>query len=102
MKDFIKENKKATVLFIVLWIILLTVLGLLMNKCSQGRDVYNVENYGAIGDGKSDSTSSIQKAINDCCNNGGGQVYFPAGKTFITGPVELKSNCDIHLSNNSV
>lgn len=95
-------NKKSIIAIIIAGIVLFMIICFLMNKCSQGRDFYNVENYGAIGDGKTDSTASIQQAINECSNNGGGQVYFPPSKTFITGPVELKSNCDIHLSANSV
>ena len=52
---------------------------------------YNVKNYGAKGDGKTDATQSIQKAIDDCAKNGGGRVYVLAG-TYIGGPLHLKSN----------
>lgn len=71
---------------------------LLLAACSNSKDgVYNVLDYGAKGDGTTDDAVAIQKAIDDCNANGGGQVLFPTGYTFLSGPVELKSNVDIHL-----
>lgn len=58
--------------------------------------------YGAIGDGVTDDAVAIQKAIDSCNAQGGGQVLFPTGYTFLSGPVELKSNVDIHLEVQSV
>lgn len=57
---------------------------------------YNVVDYGAISDGKTVSTHSINKAIEDCHKNGGGDVYFPSGK-FVTGTVFLKDNVHLYL-----
>lgn len=102
MKKIDVNNKKNIVLFVIGGVIFAFLLSLMLSTCSHSGDVYNVETYGAVGDGKTDCTTSVQKAIDDCNANGGGQVYFPPSKTFITGPVELKSNCDIHLSTNSV
>ena len=70
-----------------------------MTACSGGKDstVFNVLDYGAKGDGKTDDAVAIQKAIDECNSKGGGQVLFPTGYTFLSGPVELKSNVDIHL-----
>jgi polygalacturonase len=39
--------------------------------------IFNVTNYGAVGDGIKDNSIAIQNAINDCSNSGGGIVYFP-------------------------
>lgn len=64
--------------------------------------IYNVIDFGAKGDGKTDDASAIQKAIDRCSEAGGGQVLLPIGKTFLTGPIELKSNVDLHISVNSV
>lgn len=78
---------------------------LLMSGCcgsSQNESVYNVMSYGAVGDGVTDDAVAVQKAIDACSSAGGGQVVFPAGKTFMTGPVELKSNVDYHLEINSM
>lgn len=59
--------------------------------------VFNVLDYGAVGDSITDDAVAIQKAIDECNAKGGGQVLFPTGYTFMSGPVELKSNIDIHL-----
>lgn len=69
--------------------------------CQQKSDTYNVLNFGAKGDGVTDDAAAIQKAIDECSNNGGGQVVFPAGHTFLAGPIELKSNVDYHLEANA-
>ena len=62
---------------------------------------FNIKDYGAINDGKTNNTVAIQKAIDACFNNGGGSVYVPAG-VFVTGTVNLKSNIDLHLGNGAV
>ena len=61
---------------------------------------FNVQNYGAIGDGETVSTEAIQKAIDDCAKTGG-TVYFPAG-TFLSGSIFLKSNVALHLDHGAV
>lgn len=38
---------------------------------------YNVEDYGAIPDGITDSSQAINDAIADCVANGGGTIFFP-------------------------
>lgn len=56
----------------------------------------NIIDYGAIADGKTLNTASIQAAIDECFKNGGGQVIVPAG-VFKTGTVFLKDNVELHL-----
>lgn len=64
--------------------------------------VFNVLDYGAKGDGISDDTAAIQRAVDACVSNGGGQVVLPGGKTFFTGAVTLGSNVDFHLARGAV
>ena len=56
---------------------------------------FNIKDYGAIGDGKAMNTEAIAKAIAACANAGGGRVVIPAG-IWLTGPIQLKSNIDLH------
>ncbi|HEY0303981.1 MAG TPA: glycoside hydrolase family 28 protein [Longimicrobiales bacterium] len=57
---------------------------------------FNVTQYGAMGDGKADCSSAFKQAIDACTQSGGGRVLVPEGR-FLTGPVTLKSNVDLHV-----
>ena len=59
--------------------------------------VYNVMDFGALGDGRSDDAVAIQQAIDKCSAEGGGRVLMPRNHVFLSGPVELKSNVELHL-----
>ena len=41
-------------------------------------------------------TGALQKAIDKCSEKGGGRVIIPTG-TWLTGPIVLKSNVDLHF-----
>jgi polygalacturonase len=56
-----------------------------------------ITDYGAVGDGTTDCTTAISKAINACAEAGGGRVVIPAGE-FLTGAIHLKSNVNLHLA----
>lgn len=57
---------------------------------------FNIEDYGAKSGGEYDNTRAFEKAINECVSQGGGRVIVPQGK-FLTGPIHLKSNVNLHL-----
>lgn len=57
---------------------------------SEPSKILNVLDYGAKGDDTVLDTYAIQKAINDCPENG--MVYLPAGYVFRSGALFLKSN----------
>lgn len=61
----------------------------------------NILDQGAKGDGKTDNTQIIQKAIDDASASGNGKVIVPEG-TFLTGVIEIKSNVEINLAENAV
>ncbi len=64
-------------------------------------NIYNVTNYGAIGDGAKDNTTNIQSAINAANAAGGGIVEIPAG-TFLSGPITLLSSINLQVDTNAM
>lgn len=62
---------------------------------------YNIMDFGAIADGRTLSTSAIQKAIDTCAGKGGGRVTVPAG-TYYTGVIFMQSHVELHLEQNAV
>src|SRR5205085_5763996 len=60
----------------------------------KSKRTFSVNSYGARGDGLSNSTASIQKAIDECARAGGGVVIFMPGQ-YVTGALFLKSNVSL-------
>ena len=58
---------------------------------------YNILDFGAKSDIEFNNKKAIQEAIDTCSNNGGGIVIIPNG-FYLTGPIELKSNVNLHLA----
>lgn len=61
---------------------------------------FYVIDYGAIGDGITLNTVSIQSAIDTCAKSGGGKVIFTSGK-YLSGTILLKSNVELHFEQNA-
>ena len=70
-------------------------------KTSFKADTFNIVKYGAKNDGFTLSTKAINDAIIACNKKGGGVVLVPKGM-WITGPIELKSNVNLHLQHNAI
>jgi polygalacturonase len=68
-----------------------------INKPVFKKDTINILKYGAKADGITLNTSSINKAIAACSGNGGGVVLIPQG-LWLTGPLMMKSNVNLHVS----
>ncbi len=63
--------------------------------------IYNVFDYGAKGDGLTNDAEAIQKAIDECSENGG-QVLLPGGHVFRSGSLVLRSNVELHVANGAI
>jgi polygalacturonase len=61
----------------------------------------NICDFGAIGDGTTNNTQAFAKAIAKCAKDNGGRIIVPAGK-YLTRPIHLKSNIDLHLEEGAV
>jgi polygalacturonase len=66
-----------------------------------GRNVFDVRQFGASGDGKTISTSAIQKALDECGRSGGGSVLFPRG-TYLSKPLTLRTKTTVLLEKGAV
>ena len=64
-------------------------------------NVVNIIDYGAVGDGFTDNTEAINRAITELSQQGGGRVVIPAGVWF-TGAIEIKSNIELHAERNAL
>ncbi|MAL18760.1 MAG: glycoside hydrolase [Balneola sp.] len=65
--------------------------------------VFDIRDYGAqTMDESSDfkNTDAIHRAVEAAAEAGGGQILIPKGK-WLTGPIHLKSNMDLHLAEGS-
>jgi polygalacturonase len=58
--------------------------------------VYNIRDFGAVGDGATMDTQAIQKAIDTCSGAGGGTVLLPAG-SYLSGTIYLKNQVTLHI-----
>ena len=64
--------------------------------------IFSISDYGALGDGKTNDATAIQKAIDQCTSLGGGRVLIPAGKIFVSGRIRMKSNVELHLEHGAI
>ncbi|MES2893349.1 MAG: glycoside hydrolase family 28 protein [Bacteroidota bacterium] len=65
------------------------------------KDTFNIKTFGAKADGNTINTNSINKAIEACSKKGGGVVLIPEG-LWLSGPVVLKSNVNLHLKSAAI
>ncbi len=59
--------------------------------------IYDIKNFGAVGNGATLNTCAIQAAIDECFKNGGGRVLV-CGGIYLTGTIILKQNVELHIA----
>ena len=65
--------------------------------------VYNVQEYGAVGDGTTNDTLAFQAAVDDAAAAGGGTVLVPAtGSDYMVNQIRLKSKVRLQGIRNAV
>jgi len=84
------------------WAALIVALTPLWAVAADTPAIFNVLDYGALGNGTNDDTTGVQSAVDACARSGGGQVLLPSGRTFLTGAVTLRSGVDFRVDNGSV
>ncbi|WP_431293598.1 glycoside hydrolase family 28 protein [Pedobacter sp. P26] len=65
------------------------------------KDTTSIVSFGAKGDGITLNTENINKTIASVSQKGGGVVLIPSG-LWLTGPIELKSNVNLHLKRDAI
>lgn len=51
--------------------------------------MFNVKDFGAVGDGATDDAVAVQAAIDAAAEAGGGTVWFPPGEYALGGPLDM-------------
>ncbi len=69
--------------------------GFALSLMVRGAEV-DVRAFGARGDGHTDDTAAIRRAIEAACADGGGTVFFPAGE-YPSYSLRLRSHLTLHL-----
>lgn len=67
-----------------------------VNETAFKKDTLNIEKYGAKSGGLTLCHQAINQAIDVASKNGGGVVLIPKG-FWLSGPIDLKSNVNLHL-----
>ena len=65
------------------------------------KDTFNIISYGAVSSSNTLNTGAIQQAIDMASKQGGGMVLVPSG-FWLTGPIKLLSNVNLHISSGAV
>lgn len=63
--------------------------------------IFNIIDFGASEGGYISNTTAINSAIQKCHSVGGGVVTIPKG-IWLTGPIKLKSNINLHLASGAL
>ena len=64
--------------------------------------VFDIREFGAVGDGVTNDAASIQAAIDAAGSTGGGTVLVPAGATFLSGSLLLRNYVELHIQRGAV
>ncbi|WP_051229009.1 glycoside hydrolase family 28 protein [Paludibacterium yongneupense] len=78
-----------------------TVLLALLMATASADGICDPAAYGAKGDAVSDDTRPLQKAIDACAANGGGQVRLVRG-VYVSGPLQLRSYVFLNLDQGAI
>jgi hypothetical protein len=70
----------------------------LRNTVERFSDIFNVKDYGAVGDGTADDTAEIQAAFDAAIAAGGGCVYLPKGRYIVSSLITVTCNAQQHIA----
>ena len=80
--------------------VVLLIVVLLACALAQAKQI-DIREMGAVGDGTTLNTRTIQSALDSAAKLGGGTVYVPPG-VYLTGTLQLRTNVDLYLEGGAV
>lgn len=72
-----------------------------IQQVSFPKDTLRITEFGAKGDGQYLNTEAINKAITTISEKGGGVIVVPGG-LWLTGPIEMKNNVNLHVQRDAI
>lgn len=90
------KEKKEPIIEKDVWLAMHEIIENVKEPVFQDKE-YNILDYGAVADGITNNSNAFREAIKICTANGGGIVLVPTGK-FLTGPIHLDNNINLHLN----
>jgi unsaturated rhamnogalacturonyl hydrolase len=81
------------------WVEMTNILARIKAPVFPNRE-FLITKFGAAAGGEKDCTEAIRDAITEAHKAGGGRVIVPEGE-FLTGPIHLRSNVELHLAKGS-
>src|SRR5688500_7947725 len=69
------------------------------SKDAKQRGFYNIRDFGAVGDGRTDDTNAFKSAMAVIASNNGGTLTVPDGEYIVNGPIALPSGIIIQGTN---
>jgi len=75
-------------------------LALISATSGSASSIFDVKQYGALGNGTHSDTVALQQAIDAAAAAGGGTVTFPPGR-YLSGSLDLKSHVTLRLEENA-
>jgi len=88
MKDHYVEVR-GTLCVLVIFLAAATIAGGTDSPQAAAGPGFNVRDFGAVGDGKTDDTAAFQKALDAAAQAGGGIVHAPRGNYFFAGHLNV-------------
>lgn len=95
------NKKMPTMTYKYVLLCILSMFISLAGASAKKGTIYNIKEFGAVGDGKAIDSPAINKAIEEAASRGGGTIFFPAG-TYASYSIRLKSNISLYFDNGSV
>jgi polygalacturonase len=81
--------------------LVLSAFALWVGCALAGPEKHLVTKYGAVGDGVTLNTATLQALIDKLEQKGGGTVVFPAGK-YLSGTLQMRTGVHLHLEEGSI